>query len=362
MNSLPPSERIRDLKTLDNGLLYVFVLGPGEGEAIAVALPGREGWILIDGCRSGDKSIGLIHVLEHWRKAEPIRAYALTHPHTDHAKGIVELLELYGDEIDKIAVTRTAATAVASQQTIPTSRSIIAKQVKKGLEAIERLCASKPGLRIDLVEGCRLVQTGSVVVTVHSPRNGTRVADTNEQSAVIEIERGRSRVILGSDLPTKVSDGIGWEALVSARPCIGEHSMLKIPHHGSCTSHHGGLFKRQVSKAAWAATPFNTHGLPDMVSMSGLRWILTRDTPVHLTAPPISKTVQVPVPHPGTLMLSVMRDRISTAPTGNPVLDAGAVEVTPRAINSGDSLWCFALDDTGQVSHRWRGDAAIEVI
>jgi len=73
------------------------VLGPGEGEAVAIALPGAEGWLLLDGCRSGDRQIGRVDVLDRWRRAdEPVHAYALTHPHADHAKGLVDLVEAYG--------------------------------------------------------------------------------------------------------------------------------------------------------------------------------------------------------------------------------------------------------------------------
>ncbi len=95
------------------------------------------------------------------------------------------------------------------------------------------------------------------------------------------------------------------------RPGLEDHALLKIPHHGSRTSHHPPLFTRHKRTRAWAATPFNSHDLPDLVEMSGLGWVLSRGEPVHLTAPPVSKRVQIPVVHPGVVSLATVKTRIA---------------------------------------------------
>jgi glyoxylase-like metal-dependent hydrolase (beta-lactamase superfamily II) len=138
--SLGPSRRCGDLARLDRSLLHVFVAGPGEGEAIAVALPDK-GWVLFDGCRASDGSIGLVDILDRWRvDGDPIHAYVLTHPHADHAKGIVELFERYHSDVRCIAVTPPLL--VANERSTVTGRRIAGARVAKALERLERAVAA----------------------------------------------------------------------------------------------------------------------------------------------------------------------------------------------------------------------------
>ena len=359
---LPESQPIAKLVTVDSSLLYVFLVGPGEGEAIAIALPNGRGWLLLDGCRAGDGSIGLVEVLRKWRtKDAPIVAYAMTHPHTDHAKGVVELVEEFGSAIRYVAVT--PPWTAPAQSRIESDR-INKAQVRKSLAALERLCAGG-AIKVDLVAGAEisLPDTSPVAIRVLCPAAGaSATTDPNEVSAVVDLLFGKTRVVLGSDLPLTTAGGGGWNALVVAAPEVADHAMLKIPHHGSSTAHSPVLYASHVRERAWGATPYNSSRLPELVRMDGLPWILGRGHPVHLTAPPVSKAVQVPVTHPALLTLATLRERVAVQPTGIPLLDRGAVESKPTAIRSRDSLWCFALDDGGRVAGRWRGDAAIEVI
>lgn len=87
---------LESLSALDRSLLHVFVAGPGYGEGIAAALPGS-GWVLLDGCRVSRGRLPLLEILNRWRlPGEPIEAFLLTHPHTDHAFGVRDLLEHCG--------------------------------------------------------------------------------------------------------------------------------------------------------------------------------------------------------------------------------------------------------------------------
>lgn len=81
-------------------MLHVFVIGPGTGEGIAIALPEPDlGWVLIDGCRSLPSGQGedlpLRWLLTRYGigpENDPVRAMVLTHPHADHADGFGELV------------------------------------------------------------------------------------------------------------------------------------------------------------------------------------------------------------------------------------------------------------------------------
>jgi hypothetical protein len=67
--------------------------------------------------------------------------------------------------------------------------------------------------------------------------------------------------------------------------------------------------------------------LPELVDMTGLPWLLERGRPVDLTAPPVSKHVQVPVPHPARIALmdlaarvAVGSDSVGVTPSETPIV------------------------------------------
>jgi glyoxylase-like metal-dependent hydrolase (beta-lactamase superfamily II) len=83
---------ISGLATLDRTLVYVFVAGPGVGEAIAIALPQRD-WVLIDSCQIAGQPIMGAVFRRFARPNDVVRALVLTHPHDDHAGGFAKMVE-----------------------------------------------------------------------------------------------------------------------------------------------------------------------------------------------------------------------------------------------------------------------------
>ncbi|MGO9834299.1 MAG: hypothetical protein ACLP1X_08795, partial [Polyangiaceae bacterium] len=95
--ALPGVGALADLATLDRRFLHLFVAGPGEGEGLAIALPGA-GWVLVDGCRSvyekQPDGLPLEQILATFsNEAEAVELMVLTHPHRDHFHGFAEMLE-----------------------------------------------------------------------------------------------------------------------------------------------------------------------------------------------------------------------------------------------------------------------------
>lgn len=64
--TLPAVRRLSDLVAIDRSLLYVFVIGPGRGEGIAVALP-TSGWLTIDGATSAAGRPPILEILDTWK-------------------------------------------------------------------------------------------------------------------------------------------------------------------------------------------------------------------------------------------------------------------------------------------------------
>jgi len=81
-------------QSLDQSLLGLHVLGGGVGESIVLELP-QGGWGVID-CYAGtlrDPATNLTFQFLHERGVSELEFLALTHPHADHYRGLLDLLE-----------------------------------------------------------------------------------------------------------------------------------------------------------------------------------------------------------------------------------------------------------------------------
>jgi hypothetical protein len=382
---------LETLGSLDRDLLYIFVAGPGQGEGIAVALPGG-GWLLVDGCTTGiyGEGLPLQTIVTRWRRdaGEPVVAMVLTHPHQDHVGGFAELVNafnptsiaLVGDATAGVDLLSHAWRALVGARA--TADKVRSGSVKAAMIAIARWSEEHPHKLVPLHQGMTLpVGPTPATIVARSPEltylgqllsapdveKKLRRAE-NHLSVVLEIEYGEARVVLSSDLPryltgTTTPIRSGWDQVLSKRPQLGSHAGLKIPHHGSAEATHPDLMSASSgAERAWIVTPYNSSKLPRVADLDGLPRLLEQQAPVLLTGVPTSKKVQAAEPHPGAVFLSQLASRIELQRLGEPFLDIGGVDVTPGDAGEPlDPVWCVAFDRTGQVVGRWRGRSALEV-
>jgi hypothetical protein len=361
---------------LDRSLLHVFIAGPGYGEGIAVALPGQ-GWLLLDGCETREGALPLMAILEAWRQPdEPIDAVLLTHPHTDHAYGLRDLIET-------LAPARIGITTVPSEPeqifrvfgaTAPDPA--VRRDPRKGGRVLESMLALRsrfdaaPQTLIALVEGAKIpLSTPSVRALVRAPDAAVVEArlssgdpvDTNELSAVIELVFGATRIVLGSDLPTTSPGGRmlpgGWDAVMARHPELGSHAGLKIPHHGSPAAFHTALMTAGAHRAWWIS-PFNRGKRLPPTSPEGVPRLVGLNGEVALTATPRRRDQQPRHPDPGVVSLAELPALF--APVASAA--AGALLVTPPTLAPLEPLWCGAFDDQGALRGAWRGERAFTVV
>lgn len=362
---MSPAADLSTLVVLDRRRLHVFVAGPGYGEGIAVALP-DQGWLLVDGCLA-DRRSPLLAIVERWRQpGEQVDCLALTHPHRDHAQGFRRVLEEAAPA--SVAITALpedplgAIAELAPALSTITSDELRRRAVADALLAIQRFALARPGRLLALHAGASITTSSShVVVVTRAPERDLIAAhfaagrlggplDPNELSAVFEIEFGSTRVVLGSDLTTS-----GWTPALAARPELGAHHGLKVPHHGSPTGHHPELMPHG-SERAWMVAPFSPCQLP-AVHGEGLPWLVARNGLVLLTAAPLAHSRQ-PFP-PAEVAVDELAALFSRgAPAGS-----GAVAISPPiGLRAFDAVWCVAFDDAGAVCGRWRGPRAFAVV
>lgn len=330
--ALPVAQPLSELTRLERSLLYVFLAGPGQGEGIAVALPGA-GWLLIDNCRTADEALPLERLYLRFRDSgdDRVRLLLLTHPHRDHASGFNDLLD--GCEPELVALTGLAPPE---------------KTLELGEVAAHVCSPDADHLRAWLDDGTAL-----------DPRQANAI------SAVLRLAFGDSLVILGGDLP--VSKGgsevpTGWNSVMRRHPDLSGHQCLKVPHHGSREALHPVLLgAAPTADRAWMLTPFNSSGLPRPDDEDGLDVLLRSQSPVLLSARSLSSKFQAASAE-GRVLRGELDRQTQSLKRDVRYREGDTVVTRSTARAALDPVWGVAMDRSGRVVGRWRGSAAVEVV
>ncbi|WP_437731981.1 hypothetical protein [Sorangium sp. So ce1335] len=377
---LPPSEPLGALTRLDPRRLYLFAVGPTRGEALAVRLP-DVGWRLIDCCRvkAADGSEVLPQEALVERFPGPIAGALLTHPHHDHVDGFADLIDRLRPERVMVSggdpPVRHLVDAVEAALAAAASRDCqVAKQVRAAAVAIRQWEARTQRTVTPLRTGTSL-WTPPVSVVCRAPDTtvarpllqGSDVAKrANELSAVLEIQWGGTRVVLGGDLPRvetnrqrEVPIPSGWELVMRQRPELGEHAGLKVPHHASWAAMHLSLMRpAPAPRRAWVVTPLHNgrNHLPSLDVNDGLDLL-------HLAEPCVMVTREPRVAAGRAVWsLPALRSSVRRPAAANPLVARGKVLTPDAPLAPLDAAWAIALDDAGCIVARYRGGAAFDVV
>jgi len=187
--------------------LTVSFLDVGQGDAVALRSPAGR-WVLVDGGPRGPQGdAGRRVVVPFLRRhgATSVAAVVATHAHLDHYGGLHAVLDAFDP-----------AFVLEPGEPVPDAGYL------GFLSAVERDGAEWRAAR----RGDRLELDG-VTIEVLSPDSAwaVRQTDINEQSLVLLVTYGATRLLLAGDA------GLPTEAHLAGR--IGRVSVLKVGHHGS---------------------------------------------------------------------------------------------------------------------------------
>jgi len=189
--------------------LAVYVLDVGQGDAIFIETP-DDYQILIDGGPDKNVLYELGKVMGFWDRS--IDAVVLTHPHSDHVGGMVEVLRRY--QIDKVYMTGVVHTSsdyltflnVVNEKDIPVHE--VSESFVLNLDNDINFEFLYP-----LQSFARL-----------------RVENLNNTSIVNRLVYNDTSILLTGDLETE-----GEEELIASNQDLSV-DILKAGHHGSSTS------------------------------------------------------------------------------------------------------------------------------
>lgn len=249
---------------LDRGLLTLFVVGAGFGESLLVALPGSDGWIIIDGAAPSSAPPAMEILQRYWSDTSRIELLLLTHPHADHYAGFLRILddEALGPAVKRIGCVshylgvthghvlgrEVEAAFEALDVDDPEARSELGR-ARSVLERIGDEWLRHPHRRWPALRGATLAFDGDVRLRVLGPQRahveafftaidlGRRILDhANDLSVVADLHFGATRLVLGGDLPNVRNQQpvpSGWDHICSTFAGLNDHTGLKIAHHAS---------------------------------------------------------------------------------------------------------------------------------
>ncbi len=216
-------------------LFEVRFFDVGQGDSILIETP-QHHQILIDGGPNRKSVIRkLSAAMPFWDRT--IDMVVLTHPHQDHAAGLIEVLRRYRvDAIMWTGVSYNSYTYDQLRERVEREQGIDVYRAREGMN----VRAGKARIRVlypfDVVEY-------------------TEPNDANDTSVVLQASFGDTQVMLPGDITEKIEHRLVKQSTIQA-------DILKVPHQGSRTSS-SERFLQAVSPAiSVISVGHNSYGHP----------------------------------------------------------------------------------------------------
>ncbi|HEY5266249.1 MAG TPA: hypothetical protein VIJ40_05485, partial [Acidimicrobiales bacterium] len=254
--------------------LEISVFGGGYGESICVHF-GNGQWIVVDSCiqKNSVKPAALQYFEDIGVDAlDSVKLVLATHWHDDHIQGISQIVAFCVNA--DVAVTgafdsKEAAAFVFEKDSADSALSSGVSEFRKilelctgtgrlkwakatmqlyprGVSSHEKVVALSPS-----EETCQrtlewLVE-GALVAGITLSRRSTVPLGPNATSVVSHFDALGVQIVLGADLEVSADALAGWDAVLSHAMPESKSSALKVPHHGSKTGHHEGIWSELMT-------------------------------------------------------------------------------------------------------------------
>jgi beta-lactamase superfamily II metal-dependent hydrolase len=327
--------------------IEVAVFGPGIGEAILIHCGDGE-WICVDCAMTDGKCWPLQYLREMGFQAQAcVRLVVATHWHTDHVRGLTELLTecvraqfvcssaLRADEFRQIVARFSSEESGAPRAPLADVRKsfeLLAKKEKRrdvsyrppifasahsvldsfNIGAMPIIVMALSPSPEDHLNALRAF--AGYFIPLDQPATGLSPITPNHASVVLSIQIGDEFLLLGADLERTRSQLTGWNAIVASTTRPQQLSILfKIPHHGSSNAQSEDVWKNMLVPSAFAAvTLYTPSGLPNG---DQIRWLCEKSPNVFSTGVPTSGRVRRRAEVERTIRESTISFTTRTLPT-----------------------------------------------
>lgn len=351
-------------------MLKVWMLNVGHGDSIVIQYAGPNGnaFGVIDSNKEGNSPSKALQKLQELH-ADQLSFVALTHPHKDHYRGLIDILNAYDgsvkeiytfpmgrnkERLKKLAQMYINAARNSGSETILNDAYDFIKFMKKAHQWIE----SSSAIWID-AEGptsqLRPPGFAGVHITTLLPFKRYKgeffqyideskpelleSARENDLSLALCIKYAGCEIILGGDAPIK-----GWRLHKHELEKAGERQnadVCKLPHHGSkidcgddTLQHIFGSFSENKKRIALISANGKTHPCPDVLKQLKSHGVLPYCTNLATVcgAKKITPVFTAPDASPAVLKLINMHQPELRAPQRQPCQGDVCVQID----NNGD--------------------------
>lgn len=303
-----------DLNPPASDELELSVFGRGYGESVCVHLGDAE-WIVVDSCINPEtRRPAALGYLESMgvSPADVVRLVVATHWDDDHIQGLSAIVEACPEATVacSAALRRKEVFAFVIQQ--EDAQGALGSGVDE-FRALLRLCRERGTLIVwakantplhplppgdtprivalspsedafersmeSLIEAAT-ARTGTL------PRRYRAPEGPNGASVATSVRRGNVSMILGADLEASRNDEAGWEAVLRYCAPATRASAVKVPHHGSPTAHHPGIWTELAEDDAIAVVAPWARGTKFLPTAEDLQRLRSHARRVYLTAAP----------------------------------------------------------------------------
>lgn len=281
----------------------ISIFGPGVGECIVLHL-GTGKWFIVDSCLSPNtkRPIALDYLQRLGVSAsDSVEGILITHWHKDHTAGLPELVaECHSAKIF-LSAALTSLEGLSFLRLFSKDRfSPTDREVRDLAQTLQFLRESNGRSRWQPITARYLFRDGtrnqsgklislspsSVAVSqaiaklasyapeAKEPRLRRIVPDgPNFNAVALHFTGGKHCALLGSDLEECGKADTGWSALlldnIYSELGLGVATMFKVPHHGSATSHHDGIWSDLLAEKPLSfTTPYSRSRLPSPSDIS----------------------------------------------------------------------------------------------
>ncbi len=310
--------------------LELTVFGPGFGESCLVHL-GSNKWIIIDSCINIESSsVAPLEYLEALGcdPSTAVKLVVATHWHDDHVRGLSKVVTKCEEALF------SCSNAIASQEFLAMIEAFNRQRMVKGGSGVREIhaivsrlveakrppikfaSASRPLLHIDaayLQHGfaARVISLSpsdreyefalrhmaQLIPTSGMTQYRCPAPDPNLTSAVVWVEVGSVRMLLGADLEQTSDSDRGWSAILldGTRP-QGVAQIFKVPHHGSKNAHNPGVWTEMLVNSPLAVTTPWTRGARALPTREDQARLLQNTRHSFLSATPTVKRTSKRLP------------------------------------------------------------------
>jgi hypothetical protein len=300
MSSNPPGHEIE-----------ISIFGNNYGECIVVHLYNGE-WIIIDSFKDPHSKRPI--ALEYLKSinvdcAKAVKIIVATHWHDDHICGLSEIV----NECKSASFVCSEATKsdeflqfICSDADLNESRPgiqelrNILEELKKRKASVVRAIENRLLLNNCHYQIFSLSPSDYAISLAHKeilallpkelqPRTGIPNILPNCTGIVLLILIAGQGVLLGADLIELGDIKLGWSRIISSRCSNEKSNAFKIPHHGSSTSHHDGIWVNLLQPKPITFLTSFVRGACVLPNKKDIKRILKHTDKVFITTNPYVK-------------------------------------------------------------------------